>query len=131
MADLLSQIGIRLLSVLLSSGIIVMLLLHIARFLEFPKKSNTLTNAVFVSGIVGAFVFITGTILLLIPSLGESVVMGTLLSIANLVILTCMVKLFYQTSWKNSLYSLGLILISMIVLGVIVGIILGVVQNLV
>ncbi|PIS06089.1 MAG: hypothetical protein COT80_02535 [Candidatus Buchananbacteria bacterium CG10_big_fil_rev_8_21_14_0_10_33_19] len=128
MVSLLAQIGIRFLSVLLSSAMICVLLLYFARLLEFPKKRDTLSNAIFVAFTTGAFVFITGTVLVLIPSLGDNIVINLLLFLANLVIIVCMVKLFYQTYWGVALATLGLILLSMIVLGIIVGIVLAGVQ---
>jgi MFS family permease len=128
--DLALSILLRIITVGLFSGLLSLVLFHIANHLKYPKKQNTYSNALYVSLVVGGFVLITGILLLLAPSLGESVGLRVFLVLANMGILVSMIKYLYKTGWKNAFYGWGLSIIAMLFLGVLVGIFVGVMEQL-
>ena len=128
LSPILVKVIVRILSVLLFTGLLTLVLWHAARFLNLPSKRQTTANAFYIAALVGGFILITGLVLILVPQLGESEGLRWILVIANMVIFVSMIRLFYQCSWKKTFQTWGFSLASMIVLGVFVGIFLGIVD---
>jgi hypothetical protein len=130
MADILLQLLLRTVTVTLFTGLLSFVLFHAASYLKFPRKGLHYSNALYVSGILGGFVLITGLVLLLVPVLAESAFLRVLLVVSNMLILVSMIKLFYKVSWKKAFYGWGTAIIALLFLGVLVGIVLGVFEQL-
>lgn len=125
------KVLVRLLVIVLFTGLLSLGIWHISNFLRLPSKRRTTANALIVSSIVGGFLLITGLVLLIVPSLGSNTVLKSVLVIANLAILTSMTKLFYQCSWKKSFQALGMVVLGSLVLGVLVGMLLGIIEQII